>query len=150
MGGLLSANKAAAFEFQDGTNFRLNSPFETRLMAVLQANRAARTAPLPTFAKIQMQFGKVSASFGELKAVFAECDKDQSGAIDLSEISGAVAKLVGTGEFSDADVLAIYSAADEDEQGGLSFKEFVSFVCIGFLLDVIPADSGGGSTVAQG
>jgi hypothetical protein len=73
-------------------------------------------------------------------------DADSTGSIDLAEIKNAVAELAGAGTgFSEEDVVEIYDCADEDGQDGLDFREFLAFICIGFLLEVIPQARGTGA-----
>lgn len=76
-------------------------------------------------------------------------DTDNSGSIELAEIKNAIGKLAGTGTVSEEDVASIYECADEDGQNGLDFREFLAFLCIGFLLEVIPQARGTGADNAS-
>lgn len=82
-------------------------------------------------------------------------DTDNTGSIDLAEIKNAVTELAGAGTgfdemrgFDEIDVVEIYDCADEDGQNGLDFREFLAFICIGFLLEVIPQARGTGADKA--
>lgn len=46
------------------------------------------------------------------------------------------------GEVTEEKIESIFSAADEDDNKKLTFQEFLVFLCIGYLLEELPAIEG--------
>lgn len=114
---------------------------EARMIKVLQDKQAARKAAGEDnvkFVKIQLQFGKIAKAFKTAQAIFSEYDDDGNGTIELGELKDAVGKLGA--DIKDEDVKAIFDTADVDDSAALDYKEFLTFLCVGFALEIIPQD----------
>lgn len=75
-------------------------------------------------------------TFGELRNLYNETDTDQSGSLEMDEVSALLKKLDPTIESN--VVSEIFNKSDTTTDGEINFKEFLTCLAIGFLLKVIP------------
>ena len=75
-----------------GADYVPASPLEAKIAEMIKGITAGRESK-PKFVKIQLQFPKVAAVFDTVKSTFKEIDIDGSGTIELSEMTGALAKV---------------------------------------------------------
>ena len=82
----------------DAVGYVPATPLEAKMAETIKGITAGRESK-PKFVKIQLQFPKVAAVFDKVRSTFVEIDTDGSGTIELSEMTGALAKvrIHGTG-----------------------------------------------------
>eukprot|EP00941_MAST-03F_sp_MAST-3F-sp1_P004136 g4136.t1 len=80
----------------------------------------------------------INAQFLKLKKVFKKFDTDNSGTVEIGELHAAINALSENNTASKEDVDKLFAAADTDSDGHLTFKEFLVYMALGYILKKIP------------
>jgi len=89
-----------------------------------------------SFDKMVLAFPKIRRAFLRVKEVFKSYDADGSESIDKDELGACLAKLGA--KLTEAEVQQMFSEANMHSTGTLDFNEFLLFLCIGAVLQLLP------------
>ncbi|CAM9932232.1 unnamed protein product, partial [Ectocarpus sp. 13 AM-2016] len=130
---------------------RLNSPsavaiasdeiteMQSKLMVALLSKKEEYRTKFKqemSFTRVLLKLGTVRTFMNDIRRVFHERDTDQSGRIDMCEMSTAMKDLKVN--LSEDEIKALFKMADFYEDKQLTMKQFLVVLAMGYVLDAIP------------
>mmetsp|Transcript_18598 Transcript_18598/g.34457 ORF Transcript_18598/g.34457 Transcript_18598/m.34457 type:complete len:318 (-) Transcript_18598:1331-2284(-) len=121
-------------------NYVPESELEKRVVATLKKLNKERlskeTGNRSVMNKVLLNFPKMQATFTDLHGLYMATDTDNSGSLDIDEVHELMHKL--NPGIDKNTTLQIFLQSDVYTDGQINFKEFLTCLALGYLLDLIP------------